>query len=81
MPLFENKVAVVTGGGSGLGEAACYLYVREGAKVVVSDLNEERGRETVQAIARDQSISQKSGRYKIGKNELYKKQKPDRGCR
>jgi len=50
MPLFENKVAVVTGGGSGLGEAACYLYVREGAKVVVSDLNEERGRETVQAI-------------------------------
>lgn len=50
MPLFENKVAVVTGGGSGLGEAACYLYVREGAKVVVSDLNEKRGRETVQAI-------------------------------
>jgi NAD(P)-dependent dehydrogenase (short-subunit alcohol dehydrogenase family) len=50
MPLFDGKVAVVTGGSSGLGEAACYLYAREGAKVVVSDLNEERGNQTVQAI-------------------------------
>jgi NAD(P)-dependent dehydrogenase (short-subunit alcohol dehydrogenase family) len=50
MPLFDGKVAIVTGGGSGIGEAACHLYAREGAKVVVSDLNEKRGNETAQAI-------------------------------
>lgn len=50
MPLFDGKVALVTGGSSGLGEAACYLYAREGAKVVVSDIDEKRGHETVRAI-------------------------------
>ncbi|RPI94835.1 MAG: SDR family oxidoreductase [Chloroflexi bacterium] len=50
MSLFDGKVAIVTGGGSGIGEAACHLYAREGAKVVVSDLNEERGNATAQAI-------------------------------
>lgn len=47
MPLFDGKVAVVTGGGSGIGQAACYLYAREGAKVVVSDIDEKGGNETV----------------------------------
>jgi NAD(P)-dependent dehydrogenase (short-subunit alcohol dehydrogenase family) len=50
MPLFDGKVAVVTGGGSGIGQAACHLYAREGAQVVVSDIDEEGGNETVQAI-------------------------------
>lgn len=50
MPLFDGKVAVVTGGGSGIGQAACHLYAREGAQVVVSDIDEEGGHETVQAI-------------------------------
>ena len=50
MTLFDGKVAIVTGGGSGIGEAACHLYAREGAKVVVSDLNEKRGNEVAQAI-------------------------------
>ena len=47
MPLFDGKVAIVTGGSSGLGQAACYLYAREGAKVVVSDIDEKRGDQTV----------------------------------
>jgi NAD(P)-dependent dehydrogenase (short-subunit alcohol dehydrogenase family) len=50
MSLFDGKVAIVTGGGSGIGQAACHLYAREGAKVVVSDLDEKRGNETCRAI-------------------------------
>jgi NAD(P)-dependent dehydrogenase (short-subunit alcohol dehydrogenase family) len=50
MALFDGKVALVTGGSSGIGQAACYLYAREGAKVVVSDIDEQRGDETVRAI-------------------------------
>ncbi|WP_288925407.1 SDR family NAD(P)-dependent oxidoreductase [uncultured Trichococcus sp.] len=36
-----NKVAVVTGGASGMGEAICRLFAKEGAKVVVADYNFE----------------------------------------
>jgi NAD(P)-dependent dehydrogenase (short-subunit alcohol dehydrogenase family) len=50
MPLFDGKVVMVTGGSSGVGQAACHLYAREGAKVVVSDVDEKGGQETVQAI-------------------------------
>ncbi|HLO17192.1 MAG TPA: SDR family oxidoreductase [Anaerolineales bacterium] len=50
MPLFDGKVVIVTGGSSGIGQAACHLYAREGAKVAVSDVDEKGGQETVRAI-------------------------------
>jgi NAD(P)-dependent dehydrogenase (short-subunit alcohol dehydrogenase family) len=50
MPLLDGKVAVVTGGGSGIGLSACHLYAREGAKVVVSDIDETGGQKAVLAI-------------------------------
>src|SRR5574339_200741 len=50
MYLFDGKVAIVTGGSSGIGQAACHLYAREGAKVVVSDIDEKGGNETCRAI-------------------------------
>ncbi|SEN68801.1 short chain dehydrogenase [bacterium A37T11] len=50
MGLLANKVAIVTGGGSGIGRAVAELYAKEGAKVVVSDINEEGGAETVALI-------------------------------
>jgi len=43
MGMLDGKVAIVTGGASGLGEATCRLMVREGAEVVVADIQDERG--------------------------------------
>jgi glucose 1-dehydrogenase len=47
---FTDKVCLVTGGGSGIGQAACKRFAAEGGKVVVVDLNEEHGNATVKAI-------------------------------
>jgi NAD(P)-dependent dehydrogenase (short-subunit alcohol dehydrogenase family) len=49
---FENRVALVTGGASGIGEACVMHFARGGAKVAVVDLNHELGDKTVTA-ARD----------------------------
>ena len=43
MKQLENKVAIVTGGASGIGKAIIELFVKEGAKVVIADLNEDLG--------------------------------------
>ena len=45
----ENKVAFVTGAASGIGRAVALAYARAGARVVVSDIAEEGGLETVEA--------------------------------
>lgn len=50
MSLLLNKVAIVTGAGSGIGKAIAEAYAREGAKVIVSDINEENGNTTVTEI-------------------------------
>lgn len=50
MKLLENKVAIVTGAGSGIGRAIALLFAAEGAKVVVSDINDAGGNETVTLI-------------------------------
>ncbi len=50
MKSLNNKVAVVTGAGSGIGKAISLLYAEEGAKVVVSDISEKGGNETVSEI-------------------------------
>ena len=50
MKSLENKVAIVTGGGSGIGKAISLLYATEGAKIVISDVNEQGGNETANEI-------------------------------
>jgi 3-oxoacyl-[acyl-carrier protein] reductase len=46
----KDKVAIVTGGGSGFGEGIARRYAQEGAKVVVSDINEEGARRVAGVI-------------------------------
>lgn len=46
----EKKVALITGAGSGIGRASAILFAKEGAKVVVAEINEEQGQETVDLI-------------------------------
>jgi NAD(P)-dependent dehydrogenase (short-subunit alcohol dehydrogenase family) len=43
MNLLENKIALVTGAGSGIGKAIAQLYAREGAKLVLTDISEKAG--------------------------------------
>jgi NAD(P)-dependent dehydrogenase (short-subunit alcohol dehydrogenase family) len=49
--LVEGKVALVTGAGTGIGRASAIAFSREGARVVVADIDGDGGRETVAMIA------------------------------
>ena len=46
----QDKVAIVTGSGMGLGEAIAVLFAREGARVMAADINDDQGHETVAQI-------------------------------
>ena len=46
----ENKVALITGAGNGIGRATALLFAREGAKIVAVDIKDKDGLETVQMI-------------------------------
>ena len=54
-----NKVAIVTGGGAGIGEAIAMRYMREGAHVVVAETNSARGQSVVGAM------------QKLGSNAIF----------
>lgn len=66
MDRLKDKVAIVTGAGSGIGRSIAQIFAKEGAKIVVADYNEETARETVgmitqaggQAVASKTDVSQ-----------------------
>ncbi len=51
MGLLQDRIAIVTGGGQGLGEALCHRLAREGCHVVVADLNESGAQKVAAAIS------------------------------
>lgn len=46
----KDRVAIITGAGSGMGRASAIMFAKEGARIVAADLNEETGQETVKQI-------------------------------
>lgn len=81
----DNKVAFVTGGGSGIGKACCELLAEAGAKIVVSDINRASAEETAksiiavggEAIAVDHDISNEAAWERVMASTLEQFQKLD----
>ncbi|SEQ92066.1 SDR family NAD(P)-dependent oxidoreductase [Pedobacter rhizosphaerae] len=71
MSLLKNKVALVSGAGSGIGRAIAITYAKEGAKVVVADINEEHADETVKIIKENggEAITVKADSSKAEENK------------
>ncbi len=50
MGQLDGKVAVITGGASGIGERSARLFVEEGARVLIADMQDERGLEVARSL-------------------------------
>ena len=53
MSEFKNKIALVTGGASGLGQATVEAFISKGAKVVILDINEQNANEIIKKLGEE----------------------------
>lgn len=53
-----GKVAIITGGGSGIGRATCLLFGREGARVLVADINGPHAEQVAQEIVKQGGVAE-----------------------
>jgi NAD(P)-dependent dehydrogenase (short-subunit alcohol dehydrogenase family) len=67
--MLEGKSALLTGGGSGIGRASCLAMAREGARLIVADLNEAAAEETA-ALIRDAGGEAKAVMVDVNRGEL-----------
>lgn len=69
MKQLDNKVAIVTGGASGIGKAIVKLFAKEGAKVVVADLNEGLGNELINSLGEENVLFIKADASSVEDNK------------
>lgn len=69
MKQLEDKVAIITGGASGIGKAITELFVKAGANVVVADLNEELGQQLVNNIGEGNVVFIKADASSVEDNQ------------
>lgn len=72
MKQLENKIALITGAGSGIGRSTALLFAQEGAKVVVSDISEINGNNVVEEIQKSggEAFFVKADSSKAADNEV-----------
>jgi NAD(P)-dependent dehydrogenase (short-subunit alcohol dehydrogenase family) len=80
MKLLKDKVAIITGAGSGIGKATALLFSNEGAKIIVSDIDERNGNSVVEEIKRSggEAFYIKADSSKSKDNETLVKQTIER---
>ena len=69
MGRIQDKVAVVTGGGDGIGHAVCRRFAKEGAKVLVAELNPEDGKRVTDELVQEFGADARFVQTDVGQRE------------
>ena len=79
MPRLQNKVAIITGGSKGLGEANARLFAKEGATVIITDIDEKNGHKVAKDIGPSAEFHKQDVRDEEGWKSLIAQVLKDHG--